>query len=102
VFLGRLGFDDFLSYELDYDKGVDEREEIMLSVIQKWLFLGVLEQFSEIFELPIDLDHPKMVDGSGIERLCKIYLHSLITLQSNMVQQSINASGRPHAFRTVK
>ena len=31
-----MGFaeDDFLSYELNYDKGVDEREEIMLGVIQ--------------------------------------------------------------------
>ena len=62
MFLGHMGFadDDFLSYELDYGKGVDEREEIMLSVIQEWLFFGVLEQFGEIFELPIDLDHFKM------------------------------------------
>jgi len=49
--------DDFLSYELDYDKGVDGHEEIMLSIIQEWLFRGALEQIGEIFELPIDLDH---------------------------------------------
>jgi len=54
-----MGFaeDDFLSYELDCDKGVDECEEIVLGVIQEWLFFGVLEQFGEIF------------DESGIERL---------------------------------
>jgi hypothetical protein len=60
--------DDFLLYEPSYDKGVGKRDEIMLSVIQEWLFLGVLEQFSEIFELPIDLSHSKMVDESGIEQ----------------------------------
>ena len=66
-----MGFaeDDFLSYEPDYDKGVDEREEITLSIIREWLFFGVLEQFGEIFGLPIDLDYIKMVDESGIERL---------------------------------
>src|SRR4051794_3176425 len=71
TFLERMGFTeaDFLSYEPDYDKDVDEREEIMLSVIQEWLFFGVLEQFGEIFELPIDLDHFKIIDESGIERL---------------------------------
>jgi hypothetical protein len=33
-----MGFaeDDFLSYELDYDKGVDEREEIAFSITQEW------------------------------------------------------------------
>lgn len=41
----------------------------MLSAIQEWLFFGMLEQFGEIFELPIDLDHFKMVDESGVERL---------------------------------
>jgi hypothetical protein len=57
-----------LSYELDYGKGVDEREEIVLGIVQEWLFFGVLEQFGEIF------------DESGIERLRKIYHHSLIAL----------------------
>ena len=58
MFLGRMfAEDDFLSYELDYDKDVDGREEIMLGMTQEWLFFGVLKQFGEIFELPIDLDH---------------------------------------------
>ena len=34
--------DDFPSYEPGHDKGVDEREEIMLSITQEWLFSGAL------------------------------------------------------------
>ena len=84
-----MGFadDDLLSYEPDYDKGVDEREEIMLSVTQESLFDDVLEQFGKIFGLPIDLGHFKMVDETGIERLTTQNLpHSSIVLQSNMVK----------------
>src|SRR5271170_8126614 len=95
-----MGFaeDDFLSYELDYDKGMDEREEIMLSVIQKWLFFGVLEQFGEIFELPIDLDHFEMVDESDVERLTSQNLPSFfdrLAIKYGSGDVSVGSSSMP-------
>jgi hypothetical protein len=95
-----MGFleDDFLSYEPGYDKGIDEREEIMLSIVQEWLFFGVLEQFGDIFELPIDLDYFKRVGESVIERLTTQNLPSFfdrLAIKYDSGDVSVGSSSMP-------